>query len=202
MGVPETVTDLLEPVVATLDVELLDVEWNGTALRVVVDTPRADGGPSGPGTGVTTEQLAAVNRLISPILDQHDPVPGRYTLEVSSPGVERRLARPEHVARAIGEDVVVKLRPDLTPRRVKGRLTAFDPTTGTMTIEPSEVDGIPAADADAMSIPFDDVTKARTSFDWGPGPKPGKGSKGGSRPQPPRRQLNQQLNQQLKKEPS
>ena len=62
------VFELLSPVVATADVELLDVEWTGGTLRVVLD--HAD--------GVTTEQLTSVNRLVSPILDQHDPVPGRY----------------------------------------------------------------------------------------------------------------------------
>ena len=104
MGVTETVSELLEPVVLSLGAELVDVEWSGSTLRLVVDA--AD--------GVTTDQLAKVNRMASPILDQHDPVPSRYTLEVSSPGVERNLTRPGHYERAIGEEVVVKMTPGMT----------------------------------------------------------------------------------------
>ena len=99
MSIPETVTELLAPVVATLDVELLDVEWNGNSLRVVVDRTWAPGEVIDKTNGITTQQLADVNRLISPILDQHDPIPGRYTLEVSSPGIERKLATVDHFRR-------------------------------------------------------------------------------------------------------
>src|SRR5688572_26160369 len=107
MSVEERVDELLSPVVATLDVELVDVELAGGILRLTVDRPdrrdRED--------GVTTDQLAKVNRLVGPLLDQHDPIPGRYTLEVSSPGLERSLKRPDHYRRAVGEVVVVKLGP-------------------------------------------------------------------------------------------
>ena len=118
MNVQEQVLELLSPIMATLAVELYDVEHNGAMLRVVVD---------GPG-GITSDRLAEVSRLISPILDQHDPIPGRYTLEVSSPGLERHLKRAAHLERAVGEHVLVKMVPSVRPRRYKGRLAGFDPT--------------------------------------------------------------------------
>jgi ribosome maturation factor RimP len=161
MPVAETVAELLAPIIATLGVELIDVEWIGSSLRVVVDED----------SGITTDRLAEVNRLISPILDQHDPVPGRYTLEVSSPGVERKLVRPDHFRRAIDEDVVVKLQPGVEPRRVKGRLVSYaDEIVG---VDAIEVDGVDLAEPEPFRIPLHDIAKARTVFAWGPAPKPG-----------------------------
>lgn len=173
MSIPDTVTELLEPVVATLDVELLDVEWNGNSLRVVVDRVWPQDEVADKTNGITTQQLADVNRLISPILDQHDPVPGRYTLEVSSPGVERKLTKPEHYRRAVGENVVVKLMPQLEPRRVKGELLAIDVDTNTIQVVGAEIDGVDQADPAPMTLDLASIQKARTSFNWGPTPKPG-----------------------------
>lgn len=173
MSIPETVTELLEPVVATLDVEILDIEWNGNSLRVVVDRLWGADEVIDKTNGITTQQLADVNRLIGPILDQHDPVPGRYTLEVSSPGVERKLTKSEHYRRAIGEDVVVKMMPKVEPRRVKGELLSFNEDAGTIDVVGDEIDGIDQADPETITIEVAFVQKARTSFNWGPTPKPG-----------------------------
>ncbi len=207
MSVQERVHDLLDGVVATLDVELVDVEFTGGTLRVTVD---AEG-------GVTTESLAEVNRLISPILDQHDPVPGRYTLEVSSPGLERPLRRHDHYRRAIGEQVVVKLVPAADVRRLRGTLLALDDPLGAdtdptgpaptdpepvetdagpdpapgpaITIEVVEIDGVELDDPVERRVELDEVASARTLFEWGPTPKPGgpkagRPSRGQSKPKP------------------
>ena len=184
MSIPDAVTELLEPVVATLDVELLDVEWNGNSLRVVVDRIRADGEAADKTNGITTQQLADVNRLISPILDQHDPVPGRYTLEVSSPGVERKLTKLEHYRRAIGENVVVKLMPRFEPRRVKGELLALDDAANTIEVVGAEIDGIDQSDPSPVTLDLGSVQTARTSFDWGPAPKPGSSKPKGAKKKP------------------
>jgi ribosome maturation factor RimP len=204
--VQEQVHKLLAPVVATLSVELFDVEFSGNVLRVVVDE----------GEGITTDRLAQVNRLISPILDQHDPVPGRYTLEVSSPGLERPLRRASHFERAVGEEIVVKMVPPLKPRRYRGRLAAISldapspdpapadlapaaevggpepavggsvPLTGTLTLEVAEVDGVPTDGGERCELPLADVASARTVFSWGPGPKPGQpGARKKSKPDLP-----------------
>lgn len=162
----QKVYDLLAPVVETAGVELLDVEWTGGTLRIVLDHP----------DGVTTDSLTTVNRLVSPILDQHDPVPGRYTLEVSSPGVERPLRRLEHFLRAVGENIIVKSIPGVDPRRVKGLLQAADQSE--ITVEAIEIDGADLRAAETLTIDMTDITSARTVFDWGPTPKPGSGKPG------------------------
>ncbi len=198
MGIPETVTELLEPVIETLEVELLDVEWNGNSLRIVVDRMLAEGEVHDRTNGVTSDQLAQVNRLISPILDQHDPVPGRYTLEVTSPGVERKLAKPEHFVRAVGEEVVVKLHPTLEPRRLKGELVSCDTDASTITVRANEIDGIDQKQITEHVVDLADINKARTSFEWGPAPKPTGPPK---KPHPKQAQQNKQPNRE-EKDPS
>ena len=165
MSVTARVHDLLAPVIATLGVELVDVTFSGGSLRVTVDE----------GSGITTERLAEVNRLISPILDQHDPIPGRYTLEVSSPGLERPLKTADHYRRAIGETVVIKLVPTHEPRRIRGLLTAVEEPT--IVVEATEVDGVELGDVEHRRVELSTIAGARTVFEWGPSPKPGKSGK-------------------------
>lgn len=194
MNVQEQVHELLAPIVATLSVELYDVEFSGSTLRVLVQDATG---------AITTDRLAEVNRLISPILDQHDPIPGRYTLEVSSPGLERPLRRAAHLQRAVGEEVMVKMVPAVQPRRYKGRLAAFEPAAvpverpeadlggsplpeGEIVVEAAEVDGVAAAEPTAHRLSLDAVASVRTVFSWGPGPKPGSPKPGQARSAKPR----------------
>ena len=93
--------------VAELGLELVDVEHTGGILRVTVD--RA-------GRRRPRRHQPRLTRRVSRLLDEHDPVPGRYTLEVSSPGLERPLRTPAHFRRAVGAEVTVKTR-----RRRRGR---------------------------------------------------------------------------------
>jgi ribosome maturation factor RimP len=162
----DRITGLLTVPISKLGVELVDVEFTGGTLRVLVDTQHEP--PSG---GVDTSTLATVNRAIGPILDEDDPIPGRYTLEVSSPGVERRLARLEHYQRAVGEDVVVKLVPGAKEyRRVRGQLTAADPDAFVVTVV--ERDGTDLPELESETISYADVERTKTVFNWGPSPKP------------------------------
>jgi len=165
--VADKVYDLLADPVATVGGELIDVEWTGGTLRLVID---GDG-------GITTGQLAEVNRLVSPLLDQHDPVPGRYLLEVSSPGVERPLRRPDHFRRAVGEQVIVKLESWSEIRRVRGELLSADENG--ISVAAVETDGVDLPAVETHELSYDTITQARTHFEWGPTPKKG-GSKGKS----------------------
>ena len=88
MSVSDRVRAVIEPVVAAQDLELFDLEQAGPVLRVIVD--RAG--------GVDMEAIAATTRALSRALDEHDPIAGQYTLEVSSPGLERPLRTPAHWA--------------------------------------------------------------------------------------------------------
>jgi len=162
----DRLTALLTVPIEKLGVELIDIEYTGGTLRVLVDTEHepAEG-------GVDTTTLAKVNRAIGPILEEEDPIPSRYTLEVSSPGVERRLARPAHYERAIGEDVVVKLISGAREyRRVKGSLTASD--ADGFTVEAIERDGADLPAPETERIDYADVDRTKTIFNWGPTPKP------------------------------
>ena len=155
----EDLIPVLEPVLAAADLELVDLELRSGVLLVTVDRPG----------GVDLQALTAANRAVSPVLDELDPIPGRYTLEVSSPGVERTLRTPAHFAKAVGETVTVKTRPQVPgDRRLRGRLVAADADGLEL-----EVDGAPGT---PVRLAYSDIDKARTVFQWGPEPR-AKGSK-------------------------
>jgi ribosome maturation factor RimP len=102
--------DLLDPIrdhVAALGFELVDLQRAGTRDRPVLKL-RVDRPDSRPGQGVTTEDCAAVSRSLEPFLESRGLVGPRYVLEVSSPGVERPLTRPEHWRRFAGERARVR----------------------------------------------------------------------------------------------
>jgi ribosome maturation factor RimP len=102
---------LLEPVVQRLGFELVDLEANfgsrSSVLRLFIDHE----------AGVTLDDCEVVSRQVSAVLDVEDPIPGDYNLEVSSPGLNRRLVKPEHFERFAGERVRVRLMQPLDGRR-------------------------------------------------------------------------------------
>ena len=109
--------------------ELLDVEWKGGVLRLVIDREG----------GVSHEDCANVSRQSSALLDVLDFGGGRYTLEVSSPGLDRPLYRPEDYGRFAGKLARITYQPDdVAPgqpakRTVVARLQGWDPAAGTVT---------------------------------------------------------------------
>jgi ribosome maturation factor RimP len=154
----------LQPVIAAAHLELVDVELRSGVLLVTVDREG----------GVDLQALTDANRAVSGVLDELDPIPGRYTLEVSSPGVERTLRTPAHFAKAVGETVTVKTRPQVPgDRRRRGVLVAADEHGLTLEEEGGPDEGVRLA--------YSDIDKARTVFLWGPEPKAGKkaGTKSG-----------------------
>jgi ribosome maturation factor RimP len=156
----QRVRELVEPIASDLDLDLYDLEQRGATLRVTIDTP------PGSETGVDMDKLALATRLISREMDHHDPMPGRYTLEVTSPGVERTLRTPAHFQRELGKTVQVRLA-DTTvdQRRFEGVLVAADDTAATLRLDD--------ADLTEHVIAYADIDRARTVFVWGPQPKPG-----------------------------
>jgi ribosome maturation factor RimP len=155
MEVTENVKTLCAPVVDDMGIELYDVERAGGILRVTID---------GPG-GVSLDQVAEATRRISRLLDEHDPVPGRYTLEVTSPGLERNLRTPEHFARAVGMQTSVRVRKtEGGAQRVRGTIVGTDGDA--VTVAPA--DGGPD-----VRLAFADIDRARTVFEWGGAERPG-----------------------------
>ena len=119
---------LAAPVAQQMGLEMWDVtfekEGAGWYLRYLVDRPG----------GVDIDQCEDFSRQVSDLLDEADPIPQSYTLEVGSPGIERKLTQPWHFARYLGRPVVVRLiRPVEGEREFMGTLSAYD-EDGTVTL--------------------------------------------------------------------
>jgi ribosome maturation factor RimP len=148
------------PVVEAAGLELVEVTFRREAgrriLRVTVDREG----------GVDLDSIAGVSELISRRLDVEGFEPGPYALEVSSPGVERPLRRPEDFARRVGEKVRVR-----SHRPVEGARNH----TGTIAGTSDDAVRI-VTEAGEREVAFDEVASARTVFEWGPKRAPKKRS--------------------------
>ena len=125
-----TVRELIEPAVAELGCDLVDVEYRreaqGMVLTVYIDRQG----------GVTLDDCERVSLAVDPLLDQHDPVPGSYYLSVSSPGLDRPLKNDADLRRYLDKMVDVRLyKPVDSCKIFVGTLTAFDEDTLTLTAE-------------------------------------------------------------------
>ncbi len=164
-AVIERVTRMVAPLVAQMHLDLYDIEFRGGTLRITIDTP--------PGTegGVDLEMISLVTRMISRDFDHDDPVPGKYNLEVTSPGLERTLRTALHYHREVGKTVALRLRDPLDgERRMQGVLVAATDTDITIRLDDAE--------RSERRIPHTQIDRARTVFIWGPAPKPGKAPAG------------------------
>lgn len=133
------------------DIELLGSHKKGRILRVTVD-------------GVGLDRLTELARGLSRLLDEHDAIAGSYNLEVSSPGLERKLRRPAHWEKAVGLPVTVKTREEIDgARRHDGVVVEAGEEAAELNI-----DGV------RRHIPYDQVNTARTVFEWEKPAKPGK----------------------------
>jgi len=158
-----TAIEKLQTIVATpladLGIEVSDIELAGGLLRVTVE--RADG------TSIDIDAITEATRIVSRELDVHDPIPGHYTLEVSSPGLERPLRTPAHFRRAVGQQVAVRTNPGVEgERRVAGLLTTADDEGIVVTTSTKE-------GTTARTLRYADIERARTVFEWGSPPKAG-----------------------------
>ncbi len=140
----------VRPVVEAAGLDLVDLGFQrangGHLLRVTVDR---DG-------GVDLEAITEVSERISRRLDLEGFEPGRYTLEVSSPGVERPLRRPRDFSRSVGETVKVKAtRPVGGARTFRGTIVEADEDAVRIATEEGE-----------RRVSYDDIASARTVFEW------------------------------------
>jgi ribosome maturation factor RimP len=123
-GVAAEVAALAEPVLEELGLRLVRVLISGRdggTVQIMVDRAERD---------VTVEDCADASRAISPLLDAHDPVPGRYHLEVSSPGIDRPLVRPSDFEDWAGHEAKVMLREPVDGRkRFRGVIDGYDEAT-------------------------------------------------------------------------
>lgn len=156
------ISKLLAPTVASLGVELMGAEYlpspGGAVLRLYIDVPAddlsvdVDGEPR----AVTIEECEAVSREVSAQLDVEDPISGHYTLEVSSPGIDRPLFTLAHYQRFVGESAKVALRlPQDGRRRLQGKIERVE--AGTVVF---------GLDGNEFPVSFDNIDKARLIPDW------------------------------------
>ncbi|RRN80161.1 ribosome maturation factor RimP [Pseudoxanthomonas sp. SGD-10] len=170
------IVQLLAPTVESLGLELLGVEYlpapGGATLRLYIDVPAAEGGE--PERTVTIDDCESVSREVSAQLDVADPISGNYTLEVSSPGMDRPLFTAAHFARFAGQQAKVGLKlPQEGRRRLQGTI---------LRVENGQVAF--ALDGAEFVVELDNIDKARLVPDWealglAAGKKPGKGGNSG-----------------------
>lgn len=152
-------TALVTPITDDFGCELVDVDYSNGVMKVVIDQP----------DGLLSQTLIEVTKAVSRMVDAEDPIPGRFTLEITSPGVERPLKNPENFRRSIGEEISVKTMPEVEgDRRVDGVLQSSDEFGITVLTETGE-----------RTLRYGEIRSARTVFAWGPTPKKG-GQKNGS----------------------
>jgi len=152
-AVTQRVWELAEPLALAAELELVDVQYRPEGgrliLRLLLDRPAG---------GVTLDELTRVSREVGDLLDAHDAVPGRYTLECSSPGLNRPLIREAHFQRAVGQRVRVRTRSPIGARR-----------QFTGTLETVATDGVTVAEPATGStfIPFALIERANIEYDFG-----------------------------------
>jgi len=145
----EQIVAMLEPEIERLGYELADVELSlggDGVLRLYIDSE----------SGVGLEDCEIVSRQVSALLDVEDPIPGEYNLEVSSPGLNRRLVKAAHFERFAGSKVKMKLKRLYEGRRnFKGRLVGYE-----------EPNVIVKEGKDTFAIPFQEIDSARVVPDF------------------------------------
>ena len=130
----EILHDMIAPIVASLDCELWGLEYltqgRYTTLRIFIDGPN----------GVSLEDCEKISRQVSAVMDVEDPIDGEYTLEVSSPGMDRPLYSAAHYARYLGETVNVRLRMARDGRRrFKGVILKVENDDVVLEVEGKEI---------------------------------------------------------------
>ncbi len=143
---PLQIGALLEPGIRSMGYELVGVEYQGGTrggglLRVYIDSEH----------GISAEDCQKVSYQVSGVLDVEDPIPGHYTLEISSPGLDRLLFRAQDFERFAGQLVRVRMRvPVDGQRKFKGRLKAIQ--DGIVLIEQDDAE---------VGLPLEQIEQAR-----------------------------------------
>jgi len=141
----ERLIALIEPVLVQLGYELVELEYaagrSQAVLRLFIDTP----------VGISVDDCERVSREVAALLDVEDPIPTAYTLEVSSPGLDRVLRTPAHFERFLSERVFIELKaPRAGRKRYTGLLQAVTATGIEMEV-----------DKQTVGVPFEEIAKAR-----------------------------------------
>lgn len=122
-SIKDVVEEMITPYLDENDIELVDIEYvkegSNWFLRVYVDKEG----------GIDIEDCGRVSEFLSALLDEKDPIPSAYFLEVSSPGAERPLKKPKDYSKAVGKHVFVTVYEPLDGlKEFEGKLTSYDET--------------------------------------------------------------------------
>ena len=143
----------IESLVKSVDLELYDSaivsENDETIYRISVVSNEFKDGKR---VGVSLDKCVELTHLISPLLDVTPPVSGEYRLEVGSPGIERKLTTLEHFKKSVGEKVAINSK---SRDKIKGILAKVDGSKIFVDI-----------DEESIELDFNDITKAKTYFEW------------------------------------
>ncbi len=154
-GQERAVADLAEPVLAELGFRLVRVKISGRdggTVQIMAERPTGE---------MTVEDCAIISRRLSPVLDAYDPMPGRYNLEVSSPGIDRPLVRPSDFALWAGHEAKVELNEPIDGRkRFKGMI---EDVVGDEVHLKIELDG--KAEPVIVGLPFSLIGEAKLVVD-------------------------------------
>jgi ribosome maturation factor RimP len=147
----DKVKSVAEPILRSLGLELFDIEYSGSprggALRIFIDKKE----------GVTLDDCEKVSRYLGQALDLEDPIPHRYTFEVSSPGLDRPLKRKEDFLRFIGKKVKIKTSLPINNQKVfTGRLLDFKEEKAFLQLDHGS----------EQQIPFDQIAQARLQVEF------------------------------------
>jgi len=144
-GLAAEIATLAEPVIEELGLRLVRVKisaQSGTIVQIMADRPNG---------AISVDDCALISRRISPLLDAHDPIPGGYTLEVSSPGIDRPLVRPSDFEDWAGFEAKIELKELVDGRRrFRGILEGYEDGEARLRIELKDYDepqivGLPVA---------------------------------------------------------
>lgn len=155
VDVESRVRSLSESVLSEKDLEILDVEFTRGTLRIILDSPDL----------LDLDRVAAASNLISKLVDESSEFEdlGSFTLEVSSPGVERTLRTEDHFRRFTGAKVSFKTKPDTkAPRRFQGFVGQVHDGVLVVSLDGCSYDG-----QQVLEIDIKDIDRARTVFEWG-----------------------------------
>jgi ribosome maturation factor RimP len=151
-GIEERVTALSEQAARGTNIEIAGVELRGSGkarlLRVYIDKTG----------GITHADCELISHRLSQLLDAQDAVPGgSYTLEVSSPGIERKLCKPRDFERAVGQKIRLTSREAIGGQmRFEGKLTGFNGSVLELEVGPGKL----------LHIPLEQVQRANLKFEW------------------------------------
>jgi len=149
MNFSETIRGLIEPALQVMGIDLVELQVHGRGNRTVVRVFVDEIG------GISVDRCTSASRAISDLLDQKDVIPGRYLLEVSSPGTDRPLTTVRDYARHIGRTLWLRLGPVEAPREMTGIIRSIEEEH--LSLE---------ADGGVVQLPLTDIITNKIQLDF------------------------------------